>query len=275
MAVDDIASQSAASISKPHRPVPILTTSTKPTTTYNHAPKFSAVDPKANTSMEWTKEQKHQFDLAIATKDPSDPRYFYNLAAAVNGKTVHDILQRLAEAKTSGKSAVELGCKSSSSSKAPLSPLAIDADMSKKKNRKKLEQAEEDAVKFLSGDLYDQYQHLIPHSVFDTPNHVPYIDEEEDKESDSDDFLGSVKHSRAQVDRYRQRSRNSQPWTIVAKTRTKSTIHPAKISEATRLIEKAEKRRTRIKERRDEADEMEVEGAITTFSDDEDSDELL
>jgi len=250
---------------------------------------------------EWSEEHNRQLMDAIVTLDPSSLNYLSQLARKVPGKTPQQIQARLEHSKAADVGHKELSAPSSKksltapskSTAAQLSPLKIDSDMTKKKNRRKLEQAEAEIAKDLTGDAFDDpsfrvkrgfVQHPIASS---TPrNASKKVDEslyrqdyaadddddedlERNAETDADDFLDSISSSRSHIDKYRQRMSKDAKAKMKAQLpaakktqQAKRTKAPMDLSRVTKLLSSVESGIRRSKDAQDENDEIEDEGGI-------------
>jgi hypothetical protein len=183
----------------------------------------------------WTPAQLAQLDRALIGSDPSSIHYLSDIAKLVPGKTGDQILKQITHLKEVKIAAGDLPepsvapkvSKSKAKQAAPPSPLTVDADMRKKKNRKKLEAAEAELLKTASDDAFDDPKFRKVHGLASPPPSVapaasssslkdqslsdsPYDSpneslDENSTDSENSSFLGSIRSSRSAVDIYRQR----------------------------------------------------------------------
>lgn len=112
--------------------------------------------PKKPTKDAWTPEQLSLLQDALAVADPTSITYLTDIVSKVPGKTVEQVKARLAHSRdVKGDFGKKTEVKRASSAAAPLSPLKVDDDMTKKKNRKKLELALAEDMQAYQNDAFE------------------------------------------------------------------------------------------------------------------------
>lgn len=238
----------------------------------------------------WTPGQVAQLEAALAVSDPTSLKYLSDLVRKVPGKTVEQVKLRLAHSRdvkgdygkrTEPKRVASVG-----------SPLKIEDDMAKKKNRKKLEAALAEDMNSHRTDIFEEKPHALGPKLLGVIAPVPpptakagtqgkavelpkqnpnakasfvplHLDSSDDMSKDSEDadeFL-KAKVDDIQMERYRQRKGTSKVISSGAapSQAKKSTVDVAKGS---KLIEYMIRGAKRAQEAQEEQDEIYEEGGI-------------